>query len=60
MGAGATGVELSAELINSEGILKQYGFREIKDSNKIKITLIEASNRVLPGLPERISKKAHI
>jgi NADH dehydrogenase len=58
VGAGATGVELSAELHNTFNIMRAYGLSELK-SEQLKISLIEAGPRILPALPERISASAH-
>lgn len=55
VGAGATGVELAAELHNTTRELTAYGLDKIDPDKDIKITLIEAGDRVLPALPERIS-----
>ena len=54
IGAGATGVELAAELKNAGQQLTNYGLHRIKPE-RLNITLIEASDRVLAGLPPRIS-----
>lgn len=56
VGGGATGVELSAELLEAhqemvEGLGTVQRFR-------LDITLIEAGPRILAGLPERISAQA--
>lgn len=58
VGAGATGVELAAELHNAAHELAAYGLGRIRPEN-MRITLIEAGPRVLPALPERISKPVH-
>lgn len=58
VGAGATGVELSAELHNAVRDLVSYNLDRIDPDKDIRIHLIEASPRVLPALPERISMKA--
>ena len=58
VGAGATGVELAAELHNAAHELAAYGLGRIKPEN-MHITLIEASPRVLPALPERIGAPVH-
>ncbi|MBU2864380.1 NAD(P)/FAD-dependent oxidoreductase [Reinekea forsetii] len=58
VGAGATGVELSAELHHTFNTMKAYGLNELKPS-QLKISLIEAGPRILPALPERISASAH-
>lgn len=55
VGAGATGVELSAELHNTTRELAAYGLDKIDPDRDIKISLIEASERVLPALPARLS-----
>ncbi len=58
VGAGATGVELSAELHNAIKELRAYGFGDL-DSSKLNVNLIEAGERILPALPPRISAAAH-
>ena len=55
VGAGATGVELAAELHNSTRELVAYGLDKIDPDKDIRISLIEASDRVLPALPPRLS-----
>lgn len=57
VGGGATGVELSAELHNAVKALNFYGYDDL-DSSKLKVTLVEAGERILPALPERISSAA--
>ena len=56
VGAGATGVELSAELHNTTRELAAYGLDKIDPDKDISISLIEASERVLPALPTNLSK----
>ncbi|MFJ3483572.1 NAD(P)/FAD-dependent oxidoreductase [Pseudomonas sp. NPDC090202] len=58
VGAGATGVELAAELHNAAHELASYGLGRIKPEN-LRITVIEAGPRVLPALPERIGGPVH-
>ena len=58
VGAGATGVELAAELHHAAHELAAYGLDRIKPQD-MHITLIEAGPRVLPALPERISVPVH-
>lgn len=58
VGAGATGVELSAELYNAVEELAAYGYKHLTREN-LKVTLVEAGPRILPALPERISGSAH-
>lgn len=55
IGAGATGVELAAELHHTTRELVAYGLEKIDAERDIRITLIEAGPRVLPVLPERLS-----
>ena len=59
VGAGATGVELSAELYNSLQQVSSYGFDDIKTTD-LKVTLVEAGNNILPALPDRISAAVHL
>ncbi|HIF50128.1 MAG TPA: NAD(P)/FAD-dependent oxidoreductase [Thiotrichaceae bacterium] len=56
-GAGATGVELSAELHEAFGQLVEFGLDQISTENDIKISIIEAADRILPALPPRLSEK---
>lgn len=58
IGAGATGVELAAELRLVSRELPQYGLDEI-EAGDVELTVIEAAERILPALPERISRSAH-
>lgn len=55
IGAGATGVELSAELRNTGKVLREYGLHSKGTGSDINITLVEAGTRVLPALSERLS-----
>lgn len=57
VGGGATGVELAAELYNAAGALKYYGL-EVFDESRLKVTLLEAGERILPALPVRLSQAA--
>jgi NADH:ubiquinone reductase (H+-translocating) len=56
IGAGATGVELAAELHKSTRELVAYGFDKIDPEHDVKLTIIEAAPRILPALPERLSE----
>jgi NADH dehydrogenase len=58
IGAGATGVELAAELHKSTRTLVSYNLERIDPERDIRIHLIEAGPRILPALPERIAEKA--
>lgn len=57
IGAGATGVELAAELHHAANQFSKYGLNSI-DPKDVKISLIEAAPRVLPALPKRVSHDA--
>ncbi len=56
IGAGATGSELSAELHDTTRGLIAYGLDKVNPERDIKITLVEAQERILPALPEKLSK----
>jgi len=56
VGAGATGVELAAELRNTTRVLAGYGLQNIDPERFLHITLLNADPRILPMLPERIAK----
>ncbi|MBD3609821.1 MAG: NAD(P)/FAD-dependent oxidoreductase [Gammaproteobacteria bacterium] len=58
VGAGATGVELAAQLHHVARQLSAYGLDTIDPSEHIKLHIIEAGPRILPALPERISNSA--
>lgn len=60
VGAGATGVELAAELHNTTRELAAYGLDKIDADRDIKISLIEASDRVLPALPPKLSNSVDL
>ncbi len=57
VGGGATGVELAAELYNAAAALRHYGL-EVFDESRLEVTLLEAGERILPALPERLSNAA--
>jgi len=59
IGAGATGVELAAELHNTTRTLVSYGLDRIDPDKDIRLIVIEAADRILPALPERLSKAAN-
>lgn len=56
VGAGATGVELAAELRHAARELVGYGLRGIHPERDVEIRLIEAAPSVLPALPERLQE----
>lgn len=55
IGAGATGVELAAELVQSKRNFYRYGLNKINPDN-VKITLIEAADRILPALSVKMAE----
>ncbi|PJE78962.1 NADH dehydrogenase [invertebrate metagenome] len=57
IGAGATGVELAAELHHAAIELERYGLTAIPHK-QLEITVIEGSDQVLPALPDRIGNSA--
>ena len=57
VGAGATGTELAAALHRTTRELVAYGLDRIDPQRDIRIVLLDAADRVLPGLPERISRE---
>lgn len=58
VGAGATGVELAAELHDTTRELSAYGMENIEPDKSLKLLIVEASDRILPGLPPRLSAAA--
>jgi NADH dehydrogenase len=56
IGAGATGTELSAELHRTVRGVVAFGLDKIDPDKDLKITLIEASERIVPALPPRLSE----
>jgi NADH dehydrogenase len=55
IGAGATGVELAAQLHRTTRQMISYGLDRIDPEKDIHVTVIEAAPRILPALPERLS-----
>jgi len=56
IGAGATGTELAAELHRTVREVVAFGMTRLNPERDVKIILIEAAPRILPALPERMSK----
>ena len=54
-GAGATGVELAAQLHKVSHLFNAYGLDQVSATN-IKIHIVEAAERILSGLPEKLSR----
>lgn len=59
IGAGATGVELAAELREASSVYTAYGFQQLEPQRDVRITLLEGAQRILAPLPERVSVAAH-
>jgi NADH dehydrogenase len=55
IGAGATGVELAAELHRTTREVVAFGLDGINADKDLKISLIEAADRILPALNPRLS-----
>jgi NADH:ubiquinone reductase (H+-translocating) len=58
IGAGATGVELAAEIRQTTKAHAIYGLEHLDPLHDVRITIIEAAPRILPPLPERIAEAA--
>jgi len=58
IGGGATGVELSAELVDANRRLAYYHRARKEGLENLQVTLLEAGARLLPALPERIGRGA--
>jgi len=58
VGAGATGVELAAQIHRVTRLLSAYGLDTIDPDKHIKIHVIEAGTNILPALPPRLSSAA--
>jgi NADH dehydrogenase len=56
VGAGATGVELSAEINTALDYAAGYGFGDLR--RRLRLTLIETAPRILGALPERVAGAA--
>ncbi|MDY6829366.1 MAG: NAD(P)/FAD-dependent oxidoreductase [Pseudomonadota bacterium] len=57
VGGGATGVELAAELYRSAAAVRDYGL-DPRAPDALRVTLVEASERILGALPERLAEDA--
>lgn len=58
VGAGATGVELAAELRHTVHTLARYNVHSLDPARDVRIRIIERGGRVLPQLNPRLSKRA--
>lgn len=57
VGAGATGVELAAQLHQVTRQIAQYGFETIEPDRHIRLHILDAGPRILPALPENLSNQ---
>jgi NADH:ubiquinone reductase (H+-translocating) len=55
VGAGATGVELAAQLHQVTRKIAPYGFEEIDAERHVRLHIIDAGPRILPALPENLT-----
>ncbi|BAU91534.1 FAD-dependent pyridine nucleotide-disulfide oxidoreductase [Methylorubrum populi] len=55
IGAGATGTELAAELHRTTREVARTGLDRIDPAKDLKITLVEAADRILPAVPQRLA-----
>lgn len=58
IGAGATGVELAAELHRTTRAIISFGMDRVDPEKDLKVILIEAAPKILPALSDRISNAA--
>lgn len=58
IGAGATGVELAAEIRHTTVAHASYGLDHIDPAKDIRQTIVEAAPRILPQLSERVAEAA--
>lgn len=58
IGAGATGVELAAELHRTTRAIISFGMDRVDPEKDLKVILIEAAPKILPALSTRISNAA--
>jgi NADH dehydrogenase len=56
IGAGATGTELVAELHRTTRQVVAHGLDRVDPEKDLRLTLIEAADRILPAAPERVSE----
>lgn len=54
VGAGATGVELTAEINTALDLAAAYGFPGLRE--RLRLTLVETAPRILGALPERVAE----
>ncbi|KDP89027.1 hypothetical protein CF70_027085 [Cupriavidus sp. SK-3] len=57
VGAGATGVQLAAQLRRTSSVLNRYGIHRLDPVTGVDICVIEASPAVVPGMGTRIAAR---
>jgi NADH dehydrogenase len=57
VGAGATGVELAAQLHQVTRQIAPYGFETIEPDRHVQLHILDAGPRILPALPEKLSSQ---
>lgn len=57
VGGGATGTELAAQLHHVGNLARSYGMPDMS-AKRLKISIIEAGQSILPALPEKIANSA--
>jgi NADH:ubiquinone reductase (H+-translocating) len=57
VGAGATGVELAAQLHQVTRQIPQYGFETIEPDRHIRLHILDAGPQILPALPLALSQQ---
>lgn len=57
VGGGATGTELAAQLHHIANLARAYGMPKMS-AERLKVTILEAGERILPALPARIAASA--
>jgi len=55
IGAGATGIELAAELHHTTREVISYGLDRLDPDKDLQVSIIEAAPKILPALPPRLS-----
>jgi NADH dehydrogenase len=55
IGAGATGIELAAELHHATREVISYGLDRLDPEKDLQVSIIEAAPKILPALPPRLS-----
>ncbi|MEW8103390.1 MAG: NAD(P)/FAD-dependent oxidoreductase [Candidatus Thiodiazotropha endolucinida] len=60
VGAGATGVELAAQLHQVTRQIAQYGFEIIEPDRHVRLHILDAGPCILPALPEKLSGQVQL